>query len=134
MNPRPCFLALQYRLRSLLPLVTLLFYIFRLQILISTIHIAPVSPSLHRTSAPIQLMMRSIPRLLAPTLHHHLKHQVDQWQEHVHAPSRTRLILSSLSFARFHMRVGFYRHRKHCACLGTKKTMVRRRGPRFKQP
>src|SRR3954463_12601671 len=28
MNPRPCFLALQYRLRSLLPLVTLLFLYF----------------------------------------------------------------------------------------------------------
>ena len=54
MNPRPCFLALQYRLRSLLSLVTLLFYIFRLQKPISTIHIAVVSPSLRRTSAPIQ--------------------------------------------------------------------------------
>ena len=28
MNPRPCFLLLQYRLRSLLPLVTLLFLYF----------------------------------------------------------------------------------------------------------
>ena len=55
MNPRPCLLALQYRLRSLLSLVTLLFlYFFRLQIPISTTHIALVSPSLHRTSAPIQ--------------------------------------------------------------------------------
>ena len=54
MNPRPCFLALQYRLRSLLSLATLLFYIFILQILISTIHIALVSPSLRWTSAPIQ--------------------------------------------------------------------------------
>ena len=54
MNPRPCFKALQYRLRSLLPLATLLFYIFRLQKPISTIHIALVSPSLRRTSAPIQ--------------------------------------------------------------------------------
>ena len=54
MNPRPCFLSLQYRLRSLLLLVTLLFYIFRLQKPISTIHIALVSPSLRRTSAPIQ--------------------------------------------------------------------------------
>ena len=54
MNPRPCFLALQYRLRSLLSLVTLLFYIFRLQKPLSTIHIALVSPSLRRTSAPIQ--------------------------------------------------------------------------------
>ena len=54
MNPRPCFLALQYRLRSLLSLVTLLFYIFRLQKPISTIHIALVSPFVHRTSEPIQ--------------------------------------------------------------------------------
>ena len=54
MNPRPCFEALQYRLRSLLPLATLLFFYFRLQKLISTIHIALVSPSLRRTSAPIQ--------------------------------------------------------------------------------
>ena len=54
MNPRPCFNPLQYRLRSLLSLVTLLFYIFRLQKPISTIHIALVSPSLRRTSAPIQ--------------------------------------------------------------------------------
>ena len=30
------------------------FYLFRLQILISTIHIALVSPSLRRTTAPIQ--------------------------------------------------------------------------------
>ena len=53
MNPRPYFHTLQYRLRSLLPLVTLLF-LFRLQKPISTIHIALVSPSLRRTSAPIQ--------------------------------------------------------------------------------
>ena len=49
----PCFLPLQYRLRSLLPLVTLL-YNFKLQIPLSTIHIALVSPSLRQTSAPIQ--------------------------------------------------------------------------------
>ena len=55
MNPRPCFLALQYRLRSLLSLATLLFLYFRLQKPISIIHIALVSPSLRRTSAPIQL-------------------------------------------------------------------------------
>ena len=54
MNPRPCFLALQYHFRSLLSLVTLLFYIFSLQKPISTIHIALVSPSLRRPSAPIQ--------------------------------------------------------------------------------
>ena len=51
MNPRPCFNALQYRLRSLLSFVALLFL---LQIPLSTIHIALVSPSLRRTSAPIQ--------------------------------------------------------------------------------
>ena len=53
MNPRPCFLALQYRLRSLLSLVTLLFLYFHIT-KTSTIHIALVSPSLRRTSAPIQ--------------------------------------------------------------------------------
>ena len=54
MNPRPYFLALQYHLHSLLSLVTLLFYIFRLQKPLSAIHIALVPPSLRRTSAPIQ--------------------------------------------------------------------------------
>ena len=58
MNPRPCFLALQYRLCSLLLLVTLhFFYNFRLQKPISTIHIALVSPSLRRTSAPMQFII-----------------------------------------------------------------------------
>ena len=57
MNPRPCFQALQYHFCSLLLLATLLFYIFRLQKPLSTIHIALVSPSLHRTSAPIQFTM-----------------------------------------------------------------------------
>ena len=57
MNPRPCFKALQYRFHSLLLLATLLFYIFRLQKPISTIHITLVSPSLHRTSAPIQFII-----------------------------------------------------------------------------
>ena len=53
MNPRPCFLALQYRLRSLLSLISLLFLYF--QITKTYIyHIALVSPSLRRTSAPIQ--------------------------------------------------------------------------------
>ena len=51
MNPRPCFLPLQYRLRLL---ATLLFLYFSLQKPISTIHIALVSPSLRQTSAPIQ--------------------------------------------------------------------------------
>ena len=55
MNPRPCFLALQYRLRSLLPLVTLLFLYFQITETIIYIHIALVSPSLLRTSAPIQI-------------------------------------------------------------------------------
>ena len=54
MNPRPYFLSLQYRLRSLLSLVTLVFLFFRLKIPISTIHIALVSPSLRQTGAPIQ--------------------------------------------------------------------------------
>ena len=54
MNPRPYFQALQYRLCSLLLFSTLLFFIFRLQKPISTIHTKLVSPSLRRTSAPIQ--------------------------------------------------------------------------------
>ena len=54
MNPRPCFLALQYRFRSLLPLATLLFLYLQITKTVSTIHIALVSPSLRRTSAPIQ--------------------------------------------------------------------------------
>ena len=54
MNPRPCFQALQYRLCSLLLLVTLLFLYFQITKTISTIDITLVSPSLRRTSAPIQ--------------------------------------------------------------------------------
>ena len=54
MNLRPCFLPLQYRLRSLLSLVTLLFLYFHITKPLSTIHIALVSPSLRQTSAPIQ--------------------------------------------------------------------------------
>ena len=53
-NPRPYFQALQHRLCSHLLLVTLLFLYFRIQKPIYTIHIAVVSPSLRRTSAPIQ--------------------------------------------------------------------------------
>ena len=53
MNPRPCFEALQYHFRSLLLLVTLLFLYF--QVTKTFIyHIALVSPSFRRTSAPIQ--------------------------------------------------------------------------------
>src|SRR3990170_7365851 len=54
MNPRPCFQALQYRFCSLLLLATLLFLYFQITKPISTIHITLVSPSLRRTSAPIQ--------------------------------------------------------------------------------
>ena len=54
MNPRPCFLSLQYRLRHFYHQLPCCFYYFRLQKPISTIHIALVSPSLRRTSAPIQ--------------------------------------------------------------------------------
>ena len=55
MNPRPCFQALQYRLCSVLSLATLLFLnFFRLQKPICTIHTTLVSPSLRRTSAPMQ--------------------------------------------------------------------------------
>lgn len=54
MNPRPCFQALQYHLRSLLLLVTLLFLLFQITKTNSTIHTTLVSPSLRRISAPIQ--------------------------------------------------------------------------------
>ena len=54
MDPRPHFHALQYRLCSILSIATLLFLLFLLQKSISTIHITLVSPSLRRTSAPIQ--------------------------------------------------------------------------------
>src|SRR3990170_2579881 len=53
-DPRPHFQALQYRLCSLLLLVTLLFLLLLLQKSISTIITTLVSPSLRRTSAPIQ--------------------------------------------------------------------------------
>ena len=52
MNPRPCFQALQYRFCFTSYLAVFIF--FRLQKPISTVHIALVSPSLRRTSAPIQ--------------------------------------------------------------------------------
>ena len=53
MNPRPCFLSLQH-VYHLLPCC---FYIFRLQKPISTIHTTLVSPSLRRSSAPIQFII-----------------------------------------------------------------------------
>ena len=55
MDRRPHFQALQYRLCSILSIATLLFLLFLLQKPISTIHITLASPSLHRTSAPIQI-------------------------------------------------------------------------------
>ena len=55
MNPRPCFEALQYRFGSLLLLVTLMFLYFHITKIISTIITTVLSPSLHRTSAPIQI-------------------------------------------------------------------------------
>ena len=55
MDPRPHFQALQYRLCSLLLLATLLFLLFLLQKPISTIITTLLSPSLRRTSAPIQI-------------------------------------------------------------------------------
>ena len=54
MNPRPCFQAFQYRLCSPLLLATLLFLLFLLPKLISTIITTLVSLSLRRTSAHIQ--------------------------------------------------------------------------------
>ena len=50
MNPRPCFLPLQYRLS----LVTLLFLYFQITKTYIYHLIALVLPSLRRTSAPIQ--------------------------------------------------------------------------------
>ena len=54
MHPRPHFLLLQNCLCSVLSFTTLLFLLFALQKLISTIHTTLLSPSLRRTSAPIQ--------------------------------------------------------------------------------
>ena len=54
MNPSPYFLSLQYRYAHFYHYLPCYFYIFRLQIPLSTIHIALVSLSLRRTSAPIQ--------------------------------------------------------------------------------
>ena len=54
-DPRPHFQALQYRLCSLLSIATLLFLLLLLQKSISTIITTLVSPSLRRTSAPIQI-------------------------------------------------------------------------------
>ena len=54
MHPRPHFPLLQYRLCSILLFITLLFSLFALQKLISTIHTTLLSPYLRRTSAPIQ--------------------------------------------------------------------------------
>ena len=54
-DPRPHFQALQYRLCSVLSIATFLLLLFLLQKSISTIHITLVSPSLRRTSAPLQI-------------------------------------------------------------------------------
>ena len=54
MDPRPHFQALQYRLCSPLSFGTLLFLFIQITKHMSTIHITLVSPSLRRTSAPIQ--------------------------------------------------------------------------------
>ena len=55
MDHRPHFQAMQYRFCSLLLLVTLVFLLFLLQKSIDTIITTFVSPSLRRTSAPIQI-------------------------------------------------------------------------------
>ena len=54
-EPRPHFQALQYRFCARLLFATLLFLLLLLQKPISTIHITLLSPSLCRTSAPIQI-------------------------------------------------------------------------------
>ena len=53
-NPRPHFRALQYRFVPVYYFLPCCFYLFKLKIYISTIHITLLSPSLRRTSAPIQ--------------------------------------------------------------------------------
>ena len=53
-NPRPCFQALQYHFCARLLFSTLLFLFIQIIKYISTINITLLSPSLHRTSAPIQ--------------------------------------------------------------------------------
>ena len=53
-DPRPCFQALQYHFCARLLFATLLFLFIRTIKYISTINITLLSPSLRRTSAPIQ--------------------------------------------------------------------------------
>ena len=54
-DPRPCFQALQYRLCSVYRLLPCCFLLSLSQKPTSTINTTLVSPSLHRTSAPIQI-------------------------------------------------------------------------------
>ena len=54
MHPRPHFQALQYRFCARLLFATLMFLFIQIIKHISTIHITLLSPSLRRTSAPIQ--------------------------------------------------------------------------------
>ena len=54
MDPRPCFQGLQYRFCVYLLFATLLFLFIQIIKKNSTINITLLSPSLHRTSAPIQ--------------------------------------------------------------------------------
>ena len=54
MNPRPGFEALQYRLRSLLPLVTFLFLYFHITKTFIYYPYCTCITSLRRTTAPIQ--------------------------------------------------------------------------------
>ena len=53
-DPRPHFQALQYRFCARLILATLLFLFIQIIKIYFTIHITLLSPSLRRTSAPIQ--------------------------------------------------------------------------------
>ena len=55
MDSRPCFQALQYCLCSVLSISTLPFLLLQLQKSISTIITTLVSPSVRRTSGPIQV-------------------------------------------------------------------------------
>src|SRR3954463_10576049 len=57
MKPRPCFSPFQYRLCSLLPLATLLHFLFRFILPCFSTPIIHILPSLRRTSAPIQLLV-----------------------------------------------------------------------------
>ena len=72
--------------------------------------------------------MRSIHRPSPWTSHRHRKHGEDLRRELTHAPSKPRLTLSSPSFVRIHLRMGFYLKETRCAFLGTSEIVKRKHG------